>query len=1259
MGRPIWQIRAQNLGTIAENIFFEYELEAIDEDLEPVSYSLIAGTLPEGIQLAGTTISGIPIKITGVPADVDEDTTSQFSIRATSTTNEVSDITLDLTVSGQTTPEITTVAGQLGEFFYGDFVDLQLDAVDQDAGNTLSWSVINNTLPDGLTLTVDPDDDRIAYIRGYPVPATALPPGITPGFDAQDFDEDLGEFGFDFGLETVDKSFEFIISVTDGIGFDSATFSIFLKSRLLFTADNDTITADSTEPTADVSNKIKPNITTEGGDLGDFLHDNYFTFLVEGNDFEGDLINFAVDSGALPSGLMLDATTGYIYGTLDIIPGTSEDYAFDIVCFKVADPEFVSDSVSFTMTVLSDFSNSLVINSPLIMTINNGEISELRIDASVAQADSFIITAANDSITADQSFPTADNSSKEADAALKADSSTVTADSVAYTADVDDVLVAQPVTLQYALVPDSGALPAGLALTTDGLIIGRPSFTHLQWDLDEGETIFDEGETTFDGASSFDVRITDVTLGVIDEVIRFTIIVHPLNPVPYENLYLVAGPTVEEREVYANLINDTTIVPRANLYREQDEYFGVQRDLRFLLADGLNVGTRTQYSSILEKNHHTRRFSFSELKIAKAVDSDGNSSYEVIYADIVDSFENNGESVGEELIVEGVDESDLTNRVPPATPQYDSQGNIIIRPASIDNMRNAIISGGTEGTSGYSLTADNDDQDAHSADMTTVTADATEVAGLGQLNLNTLPDWMTTTQDDGRVFGWIPAVPLIYCKPGLASQVLFNINSSGFNINEISFDVDRYVWDNSLTKLPVDYSLTVDDDETSFDGMEPNGEFSGGVDHEVGDIILMENDAEILVDAVDSFGGVTEFTINVSGDPIGSNATLVQDDGLPDTLIPYSLMGYLNDGATENEEGEVFAFEVTTAGTFRIAATIIDPYVTDDSDCVMSVYDQAGVDIAPNAGFVYSNGTTLDNTFGDGTEVAEYTLTTGIYQILVQAYDIDAEVGPTNVLVAPADGIGMIGGPAGTPTAVHSGVRYVGKIDHNDDSEDISGEVAALATLPDLETDLQNRHSAAAWIDGTINDGHVWQFEVSDPGDFVFGIASGWVDPYEEGPARADGVDIAMSVYDSTGALEFTVNDFNGEYAEKATETLAAGIYQIHVHHAQTGAGSSTPGDGSPGTPPFAVNGSTPGNAISVWITDETEGLRRSPASGDNFASGNLSSGLVYVGQLNGDETPGPIDVGGTGFTMVPVRPEDDPYTNDEYLKFPKTNVFQ
>lgn len=849
MGQPIWQIRAQNLGTIAENIFFEYELEAIDTDTQPVTYSLIAGTLPEGIQLTGTAISGIPIKITGVPADVDVDVTTKFSIRATTTTNEVSDITLDLTVSGQTAPELVTASGELGDFFYGDYVDLQLDAIDTDISNTISWSVINNTLPDGLALTVDPDNDRIAYIRGYPVPASALPPGVVPGFDAQDFDEDLGEFGFDFGLNTVNKSFEFIISITDGIGFDSGTYSIFLSStNIFYTADNDAdeadpvpvgLYADSDMITADIVNvegSIDPIMLTQPQDLGTLLHDNYFTFLFEALDFEGDQIEFLIDSGSVPTSLVLDLDTGWLHGNIDEISTAEESFTFDVVSRKKFNPSFVSDPVTFTMTIVSDLANSLIISSPAVnedgdyvMYINNGEISEL-----------FIEAGANSESIFD----------------LNADSTAVTCDQLSPTSDVDTNVGTLHIDVDYTL--ESGSLPVGLALTRAGLIIGRPSFNHFT--LDEGTTTFDEGTTTFDGTYTFDVRINDVTLGVITQVQTFSIVVNPVNLGPYENLYLVAGPTVEERASLQALADNETVIPRDKVYRDGDEYFGVAPNLRFLMVDGLAPATRTEYATILENNHYTRRFSFGPLKVAKAVHDDtGEPSYELIYADVIDSLENNGESIASELVVDGVDEDDLSNRVPPATPQYDAQGNIIIKPASLENMRQTIISD-------TGLTADNLDQDNYSADQLEPTADSTIMDGLGQINLNTLPDWMTTTQDDGRILGWIPATPVVYCLPGEAAQILFDINQSGFVLNEIAFDVDRYTWDNNLTKISDQYFLTVDDTEADFDGIDPNGSFvggdgPGGTAYAPMDTITLENDTIITVVAVDGDGDVTEFSI--------------------------------------------------------------------------------------------------------------------------------------------------------------------------------------------------------------------------------------------------------------------------------------------------------------------------------------------------------------------------------------------------------------
>ena len=988
MGQPIWQIKNSNLGTIAENVFFEFELEAIDTDLQPVSYSLIAGQLPDGIQLTGTSISGIPVKITGVPAEVDVDTSTQFSIRATTTTNEVSDITLDLTVSGQTVPELTTPTGQLGTFRYGEYVDLQLDAQDDDVGNTLSWSVVNNSLPDGLELVVDSTNDRIAYIRGYPVPATALPEGVDPGFDNQNFDEDLGAFGFDFGLNTVDKLFEFTISVTDGIGYDSGTYSIFLESTLIFyTADNyfpdvasdalvigneyvivvagsgswqsagaanngvgtvftatattngavdgiaretQGISADNGIITVDATvneGKIDPIVSTPAQDIGSFLHDNYFAFLFEATDFEGDQVQFKefLDPGQgtqLPGGLTIDPDTGWLYGMLDTITTTETTYTFRVSVFKVSDPTFESDPVTYSITIRSDLANSLVISTPSTLELDNGEISELSIVASANTEADFNILADSNRITADQPYPTAD---------------------------IDTSGGAVAINLVYMLEPNTGQMPPGMALTSDGLLIGRPDFG--QFELDEGETIFDDNETNWDGIFTFGVRITDVTLGVINQVETFTVIVNPLNTAPFENLYLVSGPTFEERATYKALATDDVIFPPASMYRDNDLYFGVAPDLRFLLANGLNSIGREQYAQTLLKNHYTRRFSFSDLKIAKAEDSTGTTKYELIYADIVDRLENNGESISQELLAAGIDTADMANRgidkynatadetdvtadndILLADATVDSAQSIFIYPASLQNMRNVILNGNAITVDTLELTAD----------TRYTTADRTNTS-VGQLNLDTLPDWMTTIQDDGRALGWVAAVPIAYCLPGEASQILFNVNDSGFDLNSISFDVDRYVWDRNLTDSTLEFFFTLNDTQAQYDGVSPNGSFVGGLSQDKDLTGYTADNRIILVDTTN----LTADASNVVGDlsdQTADNGNITADQLQPtvdvrDTTYTVGDLIIVDSGAVLTVDsvsaiGDVDGFTVTAIGTYADSN-----YVTADQGALGADFD--------------------------------------------------------------------------------------------------------------------------------------------------------------------------------------------------------------------------------------------------------------------------------------------------------------------------------
>ena len=51
MSQPVWVTTAGDLGTIAENLFFQLSLVATDPDGGTPTYTLIAGRLPEGVQV--------------------------------------------------------------------------------------------------------------------------------------------------------------------------------------------------------------------------------------------------------------------------------------------------------------------------------------------------------------------------------------------------------------------------------------------------------------------------------------------------------------------------------------------------------------------------------------------------------------------------------------------------------------------------------------------------------------------------------------------------------------------------------------------------------------------------------------------------------------------------------------------------------------------------------------------------------------------------------------------------------------------------------------------------------------------------------------------------------------------------------------------------------------------------------------------------------------------------------------------------------
>jgi hypothetical protein len=61
---------------------------------------------------------------------------------------------------------------------------------------------------------------------------------------------------------------------------------------------------------------------------------------------------------------------------------------------------------------------------------------------------------------------------------------------------------------------------------------------------------------------------------------------------------------------------------------------------------------------------------------------------------------------------------------------------------------------------------------------------------------NYLPLWMRSIQEGSYVeLDYVAAIPLCYCKPGMADDILLNIKNSQFDFKLLDYTIDRYIID--------------------------------------------------------------------------------------------------------------------------------------------------------------------------------------------------------------------------------------------------------------------------------------------------------------------------------------------------------------------------------------------------------------------------------------------------------------------------------
>jgi hypothetical protein len=163
---------------------------------------------------------------------------------------------------------------------------------------------------------------------------------------------------------------------------------------------------------------------------------------------------------------------------------------------------------------------------------------------------------------------------------------------------------------------------------------------------------------------------------------------------------------------------------------------------------GLEVNEVSKYLEVLDKNFYNKQIVLGAAKYAKAINSNNETVYEVVYSELVDDLVFNNTSIVKELQWP----RDVPNKV-----------GRTFYPNSLFNMKAQIAS------------------------------KLNSVA-----NTSILPLWMRTIQENGANVGMTPNWVICYTKPGYGKIIADKFNEK-YSLNVLNFEIDRFIVDKSLT----------------------------------------------------------------------------------------------------------------------------------------------------------------------------------------------------------------------------------------------------------------------------------------------------------------------------------------------------------------------------------------------------------------------------------------------------------------------------
>ena len=395
MSTPVWSTTAGKLASIDEQVSYSLQLEANTADSTAITYSVIAGSLPSGMEL---TSAGL---LTGIPAEVSKRTRYTFVVRATAGTT-ITDRNFYLDIEGADAPTFTTASGQLqlddssrvGLYwiFDGSSLSFQIAASDTDtrAGQSLVYEIVQGALPPGITMSATglisgivqlTEDERYGPQGGY----------------AEDYDD----YVYDRTVFSKSRSinYDFIVRVSDSTSYVDQNNSIFVYTADYWRVSNSEITVDMNEIggsalTVDFSANRRPIFKTASA-LGTFRHDNACVIKIDVEDFDplqADL-EYSIVSGAMPSGLSINISSGEIYGTLARQTAIETSYTFTIRANRVVSTgiNVFTDQI-FTMKVIGEIDIGITFTTPATIGTLTADIPSILSFSAVAEETNRVLT---------------------------------------------------------------------------------------------------------------------------------------------------------------------------------------------------------------------------------------------------------------------------------------------------------------------------------------------------------------------------------------------------------------------------------------------------------------------------------------------------------------------------------------------------------------------------------------------------------------------------------------------------------------------------------------------------------------------------------------------------------------------------------------------------------------------------------------------------------------------------------------------------